>query len=179
VVDAEDCGCLPSRMDDPLWRAQVDSADLVLVSRSEIVDPTSVLMRLGAVSRAPLLLPDGAALPVELLLGFGGSEVSQVPRALVTADRFASLEIVNSAPVGLEAFQSAMEALAPSLLRAKGILSFKEMPTRAFLFQMVGRRATIAPYDSDSFGCKLVLIGDRSSFDLAKARSKMTELWVV
>lgn len=177
VVDAEDCLAVPARMDDPLWRAQVTSADLILVTRTDVVDPARVLMQLGAITRAQLLVPDKGTLPIELLLGFGGSHVPHVSGAHVTADRFAAVEVVNPAPASLPAFQSAMEALAPGLLRAKGILHFEEMPGRAFLFQMVGHRATLAPFSEEEPGCRLVLIGERTSFDPDAARERLAALW--
>jgi G3E family GTPase len=177
VVDAEDCVAVTARMDDPLWRAQVVSADLILVTRTDVVDPARVLLQLGAITRAPQLVPDEGSLPIDLLLGFGGSHVPHISVSRVTAARFAAVEIVNPAAASLPAFQSAMEALAPCLLRAKGILHFKEMPGRAFLFQMVGRRATIVPFSEAEAGCRLVLIGERASFDPDAARDSLAALW--
>ena len=177
VVDAEDCLATPARMDDPLWRAQVESADLLVLGKTGAIDAAPVAVRLRSISRAPILMPEGAPLTADLVLGFGGAGPSRVPRALMTEDRFAALEVERDEPAGMAAFQSAIEELAPRLLRAKGILNFAEMPGRTLLFQMVGRRATLAPHDRAKTGCRIVLIGERATFDPDHARQVLSGLW--
>ena len=75
----------------------------------------------------------------------------------------------SAEPAILPEFQEAIEQIAPSLLRAKGIMTFREMPGRTLLFQMTGRRATFVPHGKEASGCRLVLIGERSGFDTGAA----------
>lgn len=176
VVDAEDCIANPARMDDPVWRAQVDSADVLMLSKTGALDAAPLQARLGATSRAPILLADEGPLPVDLILAFGAGDRMRRPRPVLSDDRFASLELETAGPAHLVAFQEAMERLAPTLLRAKGLLTFAEMPGKAQLFQMTGSRATLAPYGTDITGCRLVLIGERGRFDPEAARLALADV---
>lgn len=178
VVDAEDCLATPARMQDPLWLAQVEGADLLVLAKTGNVDPAPVALRLGVISRAPILVPEGLPLPVDLVLGFGGAGPPRLPRALTTADRFAALEIERADPARMAAFQSALEELAPHLLRVKGIRNFAELTGRSFLFQMVGRRATLTPSDRAQQGCRIVFIGERGAFDPDRARQVLSAVWL-
>ena len=175
VVDAEDCIANPARMDDPVWRAQVDSADVLMLSKTGALDAAPLQARLGATSRAPILLAHGTPLPVDLILAFGAGDRMRRPRPVVSDDRFASLELETAGPAHLVDFQRTMERLAPTLLRAKGLLTFAEMPGKPLLFQMSGIRATLAPYGRGISGCRLVLIGERGRFDPEAARRALAD----
>lgn len=170
VVDAEDCIAHPHRVDDPVWRAQVEDADLLVLSKTCDLDVAPLHAKLSEGSRAPILLCDGAPLPVDLILAFGAGERERRPRPTLADDRFVSVEIETAGSARLAAFQQTMERLAPTLLRAKGLLSFAEMPDKPLLFQMTSGRATLAPYGRDVAGCRLVLIGERGRFDPEAAR---------
>jgi N-acyl-D-glutamate deacylase len=64
--------------------------------------------------------------------------------------------------------------LAPDLVRAKGILEFREQPGRPMLFQLAGRRTMLgaAPPEKDrQAAVRLVLIAERGQLDTASARS--------
>lgn len=170
VVDAEDCIAHPDRMDDPVWRAQVDSADLLVLSKTGGLDAAPLRARLGTTSGAPILSGDDAPLPVDLILAFGAAERMRPPRPVESDGRFVTLELESGEPARLAEFQRAMERLAPSLLRAKGLLTFAEMPGKPLVFQMTGNRATLAPFGRQLSGCQLVLIGERGLFHPAEAR---------
>ena len=62
------------------------------------------------------------------------------------------------------------------LVRAKGLLSFAEKPGQSYLLQMVGMRATLAPAQQSSEGCRLVLIGEADAFDPRRARARLSEI---
>ena len=173
VVDAEDCTAHPARMDDPVWCAQVDSADLLMVTKTGDLDTTSLHAFLSKASRAPILSGDDAQLPVDLILAFKAGDRVRRPRRIESADRFVTLELETDRPACLGAFQQAMEALRPSLLRAKGLLTFAEMSGKPQLFQMTGSRATLAPFGGEVTGCQLVLIGERGRFDPESARKAL------
>ena len=169
VVDAEDCDANPVRLEDPVWRAQIDSADLLAVTKTGEMDTAPLVARLGALSRARILMFDDAPLPVELMLAIGAGDRPRPARPVLRDDRFVSVEVESAEPALLPAFQAAMEQLAPSLLRAKGLMTFRELPGRTMQFQMTGRRATLAPHENNPEGCRLVLIGERAGLDPAKA----------
>lgn len=177
VVDAEDCIATPGRMIDPLWCAQVGGADIVALVKTAAADPSPVALRIGGMGRAPILTPDGAPLPVDLILGPGGRSPPRPAHVPITADRFITLEVDQTAPAALAAFQTAIEALAPVLLRAKGLMTFAELPGRTMLFQMVGRRATLGPHGTTQPGCRLVLIGERGVFEPEAARAVLGPVW--
>lgn len=168
VVDAEDCGANPARMEDSVWRAQVDSADLLAVAKTGEIDVAPLVARLGAISRTRILMLDDAPPPVELMLAIGAGCRLRPDRPVLRDDRFVSVEVASAEPALLRAFQAAMEQLAPCLLRAKGLMTFHELPGRTMQFQMTGRRATLAPHENNPQGCRLVLIGERASLDPGK-----------
>jgi G3E family GTPase len=170
VIDAEDCAATPTRMEDPIWRAQVDSADLLVLTKTASTDTAPLKERLDEIGRAPVLLSDDQPLRADLLLGTGaGDRPRPELRPALGDDRFVSLEVESAEPARLPVFQEAIEQIAPSLLRAKGIMTFGEMPGRTLLFQMTGRRATFVPHEKEASGCRLVLIGERSDFDTETA----------
>ena len=169
VIDAEDCAAGPSRMEDPVWRAQAHGADPPALTKTEAVDTAPLMKRLAETCRAPILPSDGASLRAGLLLGAGVGDRPRPTRPVLQDDRFVSLEVESASPASLPAFQQAIERIASGLLRAKGIMTFREMPGRTMLFQMTGRRATFIPHDKEAPGCRLVLIGERTSFDIAAA----------
>ena len=55
VIDAEDCVINPARMEDPVWRAQVDGADLLVLTKTGAVDTAPLMKRLAETCRAPIL----------------------------------------------------------------------------------------------------------------------------
>ena len=169
VIDAEDCAADPSRMEDPVWRAQVDGADLLVLTKTEAVDTAPLRKRLAETCRAPILPSDDASLRADVLLGTGAGDRLRPARPVFQDDRFVSLEVESASPASLPAFQQAIEQIAPGLLRAKGIMTFREMPGRTLLFQMTGRRATFTAHGKEASGCRLVLIGERSAFDIDAA----------
>ena len=170
VIDAQDLVEAPDRMRDPLWLAQMRHADFALLAKTADVpeDAMTRLRALLAVERKPAFDIDADGLPVDLLLGGGGAPTRAPPGPeRVTADRFVTVEWQAEGAISLAAFQSALSQIAPGLLRAKGYLALAEHGGAAFLFQMVGRRASFAPLQPPPEGhrCQLVLIGERDAFD--------------
>ena len=159
VLDAADLAETPARRDDPLWRAQVGAADVVLVAKAAG----------GGVPLPPLPAPVRTVADMGEVLATiraGGPRRDRAdPGARVSDDRFVSLEWRRDEPVPLPAFRAAMDAAAPVLLRAKGFLTFAHAPDDAVLFQMVGRRVVVSPHGGADRGCRLVAVGERGRFD--------------
>lgn len=171
LVDAEDVTANPGRLDDPLWRAQVAAADVVQLSKTTSLpaDQLAALAgRLAAAGGQRVFGADGATGDLAALLGFAAAAPGRMagPR-LQAADRFAVLQWHSDGAVPMAAFQELIGALAPVLLRAKGFVAFREKPGRQFVFQLVGRRATLAPREPAGAGCELVLIGERGTLHVA------------
>jgi G3E family GTPase len=149
VVDAT---TRPAALDDALLRSQLRAADVVALSKVDLVDDAA-RAQLRDVIRA--LHP--AAVTVDALHG-------EVPAALLfpvdvdrapaprdvgprrpAVDRFETLSWTSERPVSLPKLQQAIGRLAPKLARAKGLFETVEQPGRLTVFQLAGGRATLAP----------------------------------
>jgi G3E family GTPase len=149
VVDAT---TRPAALNDALLSSQVRAADVVALSKVDLVDATARAQLRDAI-RA--LRP--AAAVVDALHG-------EVPAALLfpvdldrvpaprepgprrpAADRFETLSWTSERPVSLPRLQQAIGRLAPKLARAKGLFETVEQPGRLIVFQLAGGRATLAP----------------------------------
>ena len=172
VVDAEDLAEDQARWSDPLWQAQVRGADLIQLSKVAAGGDQSgsMITRLATLGPQPVFGADGGSAEIGDLIGatvFRRSGPAGPPPAQA---RFATVEWRREGPVSLPDFQLAIQTLAPDLLRAKGVLNTVGPQSRRLLFQMVGRRASLAPSDLRESGCALVLIGEKDRFDPVKAR---------
>ncbi|GHD62658.1 cobalamin biosynthesis protein CobW [Thalassobaculum fulvum] len=180
LVDAEDVTADPGRLDDPLWKAQVAAADVVQLSKTGALradQVTALTDRLAALGRHRVLGADGSARDFAALLGFAAAPSPGDGRARVeAADRFEMLEWRSEGAVPMAGFQALIQALSPALLRAKGFVAFREKPGQQFVFQLVGRRATLAPADTAGQGCELVLIGERGKLHVPAIRAALDEL---
>jgi G3E family GTPase len=138
--------------DDALLRSQLRAADVVALSKGDLVDAAaSAQLReaIRALHPAAVMVdaPHGEV-PAALLFPV------DVDRALVprevrprrpTADRFETLSWTSERPVSLPRLQQAIGRLAPKLARAKGLFETLEQPGRLMVFQLAGGRATLAP----------------------------------
>lgn len=107
-------------------------------------------------------LPDGT--PAELLVE-GEAKRRETSRIPLSDSGFVHREWSCDGRVSMGNFQSVIQQLVPTLLRAKGLLEVEGQQDR-LLFQLTGIRATLARApDSDVRGCQLVLIRDREVFD--------------
>jgi G3E family GTPase len=138
--------------DEALLRSQLRSADVVALSKVDLVDaatraqfrdaikalrPVAVMVDAvnGAVPAALLFAPDLDRVPLP-------REIR--PRGPV-ADRFETLSWTSDRPLSLPRLQQAIGVLAPRLARAKGLFETTAQPGRLTVFQLAGGRATLAP----------------------------------
>lgn len=170
VVGVADVAEDPARVSDPLWRGQVEQADFLLLTKSALVSgalAAEVMDKLTVMFRKPLLDTDRETLPLDLLAPRDRSHApigAPVSRA-GHSSRFEAVEWQTKRAVPQAAFQSFLHQVAPSLLRAKGFVTFTERPGRTSLLQLAGRRATLTPYRQSREGCQLVLIGNKGDMD--------------
>lgn len=176
VIDAED-----HEPSDALWEVQVSAADFVFLAKTAHLEPATVTALRAALSRMGKTLVFDAAggVPLDLLFAPGARRERQAEAAslpLIKDDRFARLEWSSSTPVALPRFQAAIADLGPHLARAKGFVAVTDPPGQSYLFQLVGRRASLAPTGSPRGETELVLIGRAGLFDATRAASVLDSM---
>jgi cobalamin biosynthesis protein CobW len=154
------------RRDDKLLLAQLRAADFIWLSKQDLLlgDRADVVPALRALGVHGRVLGEG---DFSLLFGAGLHEAGAAPRrAGPVAERFESLSWTGGV-LSLARFQATMQALSPQLVRAKGVLAVDDRP-EALLFQMVGRRATVAPAPGGTEpGSRVVLIWELGALERA------------
>ena len=163
--------------DDELWLAQLQAADMVVLSKTASLDAAGrarLQAMMAALGKALVFEADATgSVPLAVLLGgtLRPSKERADDAAVIRDTRFAHMEWTSPRPLALSRFTTALEHLAPVLVRAKGLLHVHERPGQTLLFQMVGRRASLAPANLPTDGARLVLIGRADLFDpIAAAR---------
>ena len=191
VADAE---TLRLRLKDPyvgeLVLRQLDSADLILLSKLDLLDDTE---RAAAhkfvrevVPQARIVEAVRGRVPPDLLLGMASTRapacspdrvllqpLSHVP-STEHADRFARWSFVSERPFDRERLRATIESLPPSVLRAKGVLYLNGDRAHSFILQLVGRRWTLEAGNlsgEEDRLSRLVVIGPTESLD----RSRLTD----
>jgi G3E family GTPase len=149
VVDAT----IPAAtLNDALLRSQLRAADIVALSKVDLVDASARAQMRDAVRavRPAAVVVDALhdEVPAELLFPADPERLlaprEPGPRRPV-ADRFETLSWTSESPLSLPRLQQAIGRLAPKLARAKGLFETVEQPGRLTVFQFAGGRATLAP----------------------------------
>jgi cobalamin biosynthesis protein CobW len=137
---------------DPLLLSQLRAADILALSKVDLIDAAAQENRRQALSdinrRAVVVAVRDGDIPLDLIL-------PEIPTARERAtrpkrpslDRFESFSWTSDEPISMKSFQQAIGRLAPRLARSKGLLTSTEEPGRRYLFQFAGGRATLAPFD--------------------------------
>ena len=149
VVDATQP---PAALNDALLRSQLRAADVVALSKVDLVDAASRVKMRDAVkaARAAAMVVDAVngEVPAALLFPVDLDPVpvrrDAGPRR-PAVDRFETLSWTSEKPLSLPRFQQAIGLLAPKLARAKGLFETVEQPGRPMVFQFAGGRATLSP----------------------------------
>jgi G3E family GTPase len=170
-------------LDDALLQSQLRAADVVALSKTDLVDeagrkrardaaravrPTAVVVDAphGNVPAALLFPedPDHAPAPRD-----------SRPRR-PTSDRFETMSWTSDRLVSLPRLQGAIGKLAPKLARAKGLFEAVEQPGRQFVFQFAGGRATLAPAATSAPGlprARMVFVAEIGALSSAEVGSMM------
>ena len=94
---------------------------------------------------------------------------------------FQTVSWTSRSPLVMARFQSVIGTLAPTLVRAKGIVEFAERPGQAMLFQLVGTRATLSPAPQGVAGTEtvqLVFIARSAELDEAALTVRLAQCCV-
>jgi G3E family GTPase len=149
VVDAT---LAPAALDDALLKSQLRAADVVALSKVDLVDAAARAAMRGAIKtqRPAAVVVDAVngEVPTELLFPVDLDHMPaprDVPLRKPAVDRFETLSFTSEQPVSLPRLQAAISRLAPKLARAKGLFETVEQPGRLMVFQLAGGRATLAP----------------------------------
>ena len=153
---------------DPLLLSQLRAADLVALSKGDLVDEPALAARRHALSqinrRAVLVEATGGDIPLDLVFPEVGTPRERTTRPKrPSIDRFESFGWTSEEPISLAGFQQAIGRLASRLVRAKGILETIEELDCRYLFQLAGGRATLAPLDRNDpaqGGTRIVFIAE-------------------
>jgi G3E family GTPase len=137
---------------DALLRSQLRAADVVALSKMDLVDAAARAQLRDAIRvlhpRVVLVDALQGEVPAELLFPVDPNR-APAPREVAprrpTADRFETLSWTSERPVSLPRLQQAIGRLAPKLARAKGLFETVEQPGQLTVFQFAGGRATLAP----------------------------------
>jgi len=139
-------------LNDALLRSQLRAADVVALSKVDLVDAAAraALCDVVRALRPGAVVVDAVHGEVPAALLFPADvDCVPAPREVrprrPTADRFETLSWTSERPVSLPRLQQAIGRLAPKLARAKGLFETVEQPGRLMVFQLAGGRATLAP----------------------------------
>jgi G3E family GTPase len=159
VLCVADATAPETTLDDALARSQLRAADVVALSKVDLVDDAvraRMRDRIRALRPAAVMVdaPHGKV-PAGLLFPLDPDRVA-VPREVAprrpVADRFETLSWTSERPLSLPRLQAAIARLAPRLARAKGLFETVEQPGRLTVFQLAGGRATLSPGGATSPG---------------------------
>ena len=148
-----------AKLNDPLLRSQLRAADVLALSKTDLVDtPGRERIRNAVKAVRPAVVVVDALhgqVPAELLFPAdpGRAPTPRDPgRRRPASDRYETLSWTSDRPVSLPRLQNAIGRLAPRLARAKGLFEAVEQPGRQLLLQFAGGRATLAPAGTSSPG---------------------------
>lgn len=167
VLDADAFGSLGyAATEDIIDHAA--ASDLVLLNKADLTDQTQ-LAKLEetlaeAAPYAQVLRTTRGAVPFDLMMDAHPRQTRDRPAAAPHHDdAYERWSARSSEPVDRDAFEAFTAVLPGHCLRAKGVLRFAGMPQQRFLFNLVGRRATLEAIEgtAEGDGARLVAIGPR------------------
>ena len=184
VLCVADAASPEAELGDPLLLSQLRAADLVALSKGDLVDEPTFEARRSALSqinrRAALIEATGGAIPLDLVFPEVGMYRERTARPKrPSIDRFESFNWTSEEPISLAGFQQAIGRLSSRLVRAKGLLETIEKPDCRYLFQLAGGKATLVPFDRNDpaqAGTRIVFIAEidkitQSEIDEAMSRT--------
>ncbi|MGY3621383.1 CobW family GTP-binding protein [Bradyrhizobium sp. USDA 10063] len=180
ILTLVDCETFPERIRDertrPTMLVQLSAADIVVISKSDLIDDRRDVIKGLICSSAPgrtVLEAMHGNIPADIVLGVSTGPSSAFRCS--AADHhtsFASTTRSWSTPIDRDVTVRALRELPQNIIRAKGIFCFKDDERRRFVYQRVGKRESLeaAPASSSvgEHGSRLVLIGFEEQWDEAE-----------
>jgi G3E family GTPase len=174
-----------AKLDDALLRSQLQAADVVALSKVDLVDAIGrerIRDAVKATQRSAIIVdaPQGHV-PVALLFP-ESPERAPAPRdpgrRRPASDRFETLSWTSDRPLSLPRLQEAIGRLAPKLARAKGLFEAVERPGVQLAFQFAGGRAKLAPAGTIAPGlsrARIVFVAEIGVLSAAEVTQIMDE----
>jgi G3E family GTPase len=174
-----------AKLDDAMLRSQLQAADLVALSKTDLADEARrerIREAVRAVRPTAMVVdaPHGQV-PEALLfpedLDHAPAPRDSRPRSL-KSDRFETMSWTSDRLVSLSRLQAVIGKLAPKLARAKGLIETVEQPGRQFVFQFAGGRATLAPAGTPAPGlprARIVFVAEIGALSSAEVGCMMDE----
>lgn len=185
VVNAIDVASQTALTHDPLWREQIQSSDLIVLSHTDELDADAISHAEAGIKSlrgaVPVLTSADTLLTHAAFFSPVGSgeKISRFRANSDVREEFSSLEWCCDTPLDLAAFQRVIEQYAVTLLRAKGILYLASATHRPLLLQMTGTRVTIGTAPDKAAAdpaTRLVFIGRQGVFDPAALKTALDAL---
>lgn len=182
IVVLADVGDIERRLMDAkisaVVRAQLESATVLLLNKSDTVSSQDLEARrttMQAINPAAVVLDcSNAAVPVELLFGATLSVQNEMRSSAEDANPFVSHSVSAASPVDRNQFELLRQSLPEHVLRAKGILHFRDDPAAAFLWQRTGTRDELSKWRGESTGVsQAVLIASGEMEDSMGAANRL------
>ncbi|MDW8396165.1 MAG: GTP-binding protein [Anaerolineae bacterium] len=173
---------------------QVSAADIILLNKVDLVSPERVAEVKAWINecapQARILETTFANAPLELLLDVGEYAAERLlhraPRDVHTHEAgeahdhdhehdhslvFSTWGYTTDEPLSYDALADAVDALPPTIFRAKGIVNLKEVKDRRAIMHVVGRRAQLTigePWQKRTPRTHIVVIGTHGGVDPAQ-----------
>jgi G3E family GTPase len=172
-----------AKLDDALFRSQLLAADVLALSKIDLVDAAGrerIHDAVKAIRRAAIVVDASHGRVPAALLFPEDHDRAPAPRDArprrPASDRFETLSWTSDRPVSLPRLQAAISRLAPKLARAKGLFETVEQPGRQLVFQFAGGRATLAPGGTPAPElprARIVFVAEIGILSTAEVRSVM------
>jgi G3E family GTPase len=171
-------------------RAQLRAADLVVISKGDLVDPaaledTRAWLRRVAGPSTSIVDATFGDVPADVLLGTreaagaGERPEHEHDHGCHEHPRYETWSWTGDAPLSGAGLVEALPELPDGIVRAKGLLHLREDPARRYLLQLVGRRYAIEaqrPWGAAAPRSRLVVIGLPGSVDVQALDATMARL---
>jgi G3E family GTPase len=158
-------------------------ADLVILNKMDLATPTNIRQVREDLSyaapQARIIETTHAQVPLDVLFDRGGADhdrlTSKAHSQHLTAHGYQSWSWSADRPLDAERFRAFVRAIPTAVYRAKGIVHLADTPGQAWVFQLVGPRASLEPAESLPAmpQSRVVCIGRYGSVDYDALRQQL------
>ena len=149
---------------------QLQSCDILVLNKMDLLSPVQgETVSQWVAQKAPsarLMTSQHGQVPINVLLGSTPSEPKQHFRPISSHGMpFWTFSYISQQPLRQLRFENLLANLPPSVVRAKGFLTYAKQPEQTLVLQLVGKRHSFTPFNSatqakpDDAQTQLVFIG--------------------